>query len=298
MGQSVECTYIYICCSVVNFARWPACVDATGGVARTALHVMRLHVVYVGRFVGVCLCTFGITPFISHSPRHTCHTLEQKKMTRHTPEKLSDSELCWGVLPRKHNLLVSVRWQHRHHTNTATTNQGDIICLLLSPATLHSSALQQTLSRFNCCLAVCCVQLSIIGSASAAAAYAHAHILQTPQLIRREQHSLQHRGMHVLEGRCRAGLQHSSSRAGARHGSCSQQQGQSARVCLPVPRRVRHPRRQPAVSSKHQNADVVSSGAAQRQSGQGNSSKPELDEDQHLHRCVCVLRVDGVGTGL
>lgn len=87
--------------------------------------------------------------------------------------------------------------------------------------------------------------------------------------------------MHVLQaGRCRAGIQHNSLTIGIQHTfSCSQARGTP--VWHPV---HRHQHRQSAVSSKHQNADVVSSGAVQRQSGQNSPSKPDYEEDRELHR--------------
>jgi hypothetical protein len=86
--------------------------------------------------------------------------------------------------------------------------------------------------------------------------------------------------MHVLQtGRCRAGGQLSSRVIVSQPSpGCNQARGSPAR-----PHVHWHQPHQQAVSSKHQNADVVSSGAVQRQAGQNSSSKQDYEEGE-LHR--------------
>lgn len=90
--------------------------------------------------------------------------------------------------------------------------------------------------------------------------------------------------MHVLQaGRCRAGGQHSSRASTV----ASQQPSLACRRARGSPARRHVVQLHAAVSSKHQNADVVSSGAGvQRQVGQSSPGKPELEEDRELHRWV------------
>lgn len=85
--------------------------------------------------------------------------------------------------------------------------------------------------------------------------------------------------MHVLQtGRCRAGGQLSSRAVSQPSLSCRQARGSLARHHV-----HRHQPHQQAVSSKHQNADVVSSGAVQRQTGQISGAKQDYEEGE-LHR--------------